>query len=202
MPDLVHDRAPEQCLTRQLGRDSRGVKLGLEASDEPLEVGSVEQRRSVRSPDRGGAAVRAARGRRGPRTCSSPCPLIRRAAPAIARESPSIPPPDDPAKVPTWLTITCDKGGRESISGQYVQAQADGVHLKVVDEHGKASWVVETGGPAQYSQSCAQPNWCDMPQEATAPAAGAGCVWYRVVDPHSYYIKGPHGTTAAIQVAQ
>jgi hypothetical protein len=93
--------------------------------------------------------------------------------------------------VPTWLTITCDKSGDESISGQYVQAQADGVHLKLVDEHGKPSWVVETGGPGQYSQSCSRPNWCDFPDEATAPAAGAGCVWYRVVDPHGYYINGP-----------
>jgi hypothetical protein len=63
--------------------------------------------------------------------------------------------------------------------------------LKLVDEHGKASWLVETGGPAQYSQSCSQPNWCDFPHEATAPDAGAGCVWYRVVDPHGYYIRGP-----------
>jgi hypothetical protein len=103
----------------------------------------------------------------------------------------SIAPPEDPSTVPTSIAATCDTHGDASISSRYVQAQPDGVHLRLIDPEGHASSVVDQGRPAQYSRSCSVPNWCDMAANATVPAQSAGCVWYLVVDPRRYFISSP-----------
>ncbi len=102
-------------------------------------------------------------------------------------ERPSIAPPAHPTGAPTSLSITCSSDGIAHASAQYVQARADGVHLRLVDAQNHVSWVVEPSGPGEYSRSCGTPNWCDMPADATAAADSVGCAWYLVVDPHRYY---------------
>lgn len=98
----------------------------------------------------------------------------------------SIAPPANPRTVPRSLTFTCNEEGVHE-SGRYVQPEADGVHVRLVDERQRVSRIVEGTGPGLYSRSCTQPNWCDMPADASAPVAPTQCVWYLVVDPERFY---------------